>query len=93
MFGHPEPAFGIDGDAVRLVDATGIILANRGSGPDAVMQLVEDRCGGVFDNIEDVIPKQELADHAAGYKATAGFAIDALNARSPLIPEGARYST
>ncbi len=69
----------------------GIILANRGSGPDAIMQLVEDRCGGVFETIEDVVPKQELADHAAKYKATAGFAIDALNARPPLIPEGARY--
>lgn len=62
-----------------------VILANRGSGPDAVMQMVEDRCGGVFENIEDVIPKEELAAHAARYKSMAGFGIDELNARPPTI--------
>ena len=62
-----------------------IILANRGSGPDAVMQMVEDRCGGVFEKIEDVIPKEELAAHAARYKSMAGFGIEELNARPPTI--------
>ncbi len=67
-----------------------MILANRGSGPDAVMQIVEDRCGGVFDDIEDVMPHEERAELAAGYKKTAGFGIDALNAAPPIIPPGAR---
>lgn len=67
-----------------------IILANRGSGPDAVMQMVEDRCGGVFERIEDVIPRETLAAHAARYKALAGFSIEALNARPPIIPPEAR---
>lgn len=62
-----------------------VILANRGSGPDAVMQMVEDRCGGVFENIDDVIPKEELAAHAASYKSMAGFGIEELNARPPTI--------
>jgi len=69
-----------------------IILANRGSGPDAIMQLVEDRCGGVFERIEDVVPHSELAAHAEKYKKIAGFSIDALNARSDLIPAGARVA-
>lgn len=64
-----------------------VVQANRsGQGPDGVMQLVEDRCGGVFDRIEDVVPKAELAAHAATYKKIAGFSIEALNARAPIIP-------
>ena len=30
--------------------AEAILRANRGKGPDAVMQMVEDLCGGVFDD-------------------------------------------
>ena len=63
----------------------GVILANRGSGPDAVMQMVEDRCGGRFDSIDEVIPQAELAAHAERYKRLAGFSIDELNDRPPLI--------
>lgn len=69
-----------------------VILANRGSGPDAIMQLVEDRCGGVFERIEDVVPRAELAAHADKYKRLAGFAIDELNARPPFIAPGARVA-
>lgn len=64
---------------------TAVGLANRGTGPDAVMQMVEDRCGGVFDDIEDVIPRAELAAHADHYKRLAGFSIEALNAQPPII--------
>jgi 2-polyprenyl-6-methoxyphenol hydroxylase-like FAD-dependent oxidoreductase len=69
---------------------TQIILTNRGSGPDAVLQQVEDRCGGAFTAIEDVIPKEELARHAARYKKVAGFGIEELNACPPTIAAGAR---
>ncbi len=70
--------------------STKIILANRGGGgPDAILQRVEDLCGGRFGSIEDVVPHEELAKHAAGYKAVAGFGIEALNAMPPIIPESA----
>ncbi|QYK41916.1 MAG: flavin-dependent oxidoreductase [Paracoccaceae bacterium] len=62
-----------------------VILANRGTGPDAVMQMVEDRCGGTFARIEDVIDPAFLAEHAATYKRLAGFGIDELNAQPPVI--------
>jgi 5-methylphenazine-1-carboxylate 1-monooxygenase len=62
-----------------------VILANRGAGPDAVMQMVEDRCGGRFERIDDVIPRSELASHAERYKRLAGFSVDELNARPSLI--------
>ncbi|MGZ2259865.1 flavin-dependent oxidoreductase [Roseobacter sp. A03A-229] len=84
-------AHGVTADALEAYErsvrprTTAVTLANRGSGPDAILQLVEDRCGGVFDSIEDVIPREELAAHSAKYKRLAGFDVGALNAQPPLI--------
>ncbi|MFC3118656.1 hypothetical protein ACFOHS_12200 [Jhaorihella thermophila] len=39
-----------------------------------------------------MIPREELAAHAAKYKSIAGFSIEELNARPPIIPEGARVN-
>jgi 2-polyprenyl-6-methoxyphenol hydroxylase-like FAD-dependent oxidoreductase len=64
---------------------TRIVLSNRGSGPDAVLQMIEDRCGGKFENIEDVATHEELSEHAAKYKSIAGFSIDALNNAPPIL--------
>lgn len=70
---------------------TAITRANRAAGgPDAVLQRVEDLCGGDFERIETVIPRAELAEHAARYKSISGFSVEALNARARTIPEGAR---
>lgn len=69
---------------------TGVGLANRGSGPDAILQKVEDLCGGDFNVIDDVIPHDDLAAHSARYKSIAGFSIEELNAKPPLVSEGAK---
>ncbi len=71
---------------------TAVINANRGSGPDAILQKVEDLCGGQFDDISEVIPREELAAHAEHYKQLAGFSVDALNAKPRLIAEEAQIS-
>jgi hypothetical protein len=52
--------------------------------------MVDERCGGTFDNIDDVIPPEERAAFMAGYKAAAGFAIENLNKAPQTIPNGAR---
>ena len=63
-------------------EATGkIVLANRGNGPDQVMQLAEERAPAGFSNIHDVIPQAELEAISARYKQTAGFTREAVNAR------------
>lgn len=69
---------------------TRVTLANRSAGPLGVLQTVEDRCGGVFEQIEDVMSHAELADQADRYKRIAGFDIKALNARPALI-DAARF--
>jgi len=70
-----------------------LILRNRGAGPFGLLNIVDERCGGTFDNIDDVIPPQERAEFMAGYKAAAGFAIEKLNAAPHTIPNGARART
>jgi 2-polyprenyl-6-methoxyphenol hydroxylase-like FAD-dependent oxidoreductase len=67
-----------------------LILRNRGAGPFGLLNLVDERCGGTFDNIDDVIPPKERTEFMAGYKAAAGFAIEALNKAPRTIAEGAR---
>jgi 2-polyprenyl-6-methoxyphenol hydroxylase-like FAD-dependent oxidoreductase len=66
-----------------------MILTNRSAGPDHIMQIVEEKCGGVFDDIGEVMSHDELTDYAAGYKKTAGFAIAELNESPPIVPPGA----
>jgi len=87
--GVSETALQAFEDEVRPVTSK-VSLANRGSGPDAIMQMVEDRCGGTFDSIDDVIEHQVLADHSAKYKKVAGFSVEQLNELAPRIAPGAR---
>ena len=56
-----------------------ITLANRNSGPDALLQVVEDRCKGSFNNIHEVISQDELETHSEKYKSIAGLNIEKLN--------------
>ncbi|QIE55893.1 flavin-dependent oxidoreductase [Pikeienuella piscinae] len=67
-----------------------VIAANRGAGPDYVLEIVKQRSGGAFDDIEAVMPLEERRALAAEYKKTAGFSVEALNAAPPLIPPGRR---
>jgi 2-polyprenyl-6-methoxyphenol hydroxylase-like FAD-dependent oxidoreductase len=67
-----------------------LILRNRGAGPFGLLNLVDERCGGAFDNIDDIIPPEERAAFMAGYKAAAGFAVEQLNSSPPTIAPGAR---
>ncbi|MEL7155167.1 MAG: flavin-dependent oxidoreductase [Actinomycetota bacterium] len=73
-----------------LEDLSALVLRNRGAGPVAILGLVDERCGGVFDDIDDVIPEDERNRFMAGYKTAAGFAVEALNGASPIIEPGAR---
>ncbi len=69
-----------------------VILRNRGAGPFGLLKIVDERCGGTFDNIDEVIPPAERAEFMAVYKRSAGFAIERLNKAARTIPEGARVA-
>ncbi|MGC3986983.1 MAG: FAD-dependent monooxygenase [Pseudorhodoferax sp.] len=66
-------------------DISALVLRNRGAGPFGLLGLVDERCGGVFDDIDQVVPKAEREAFMARYKAAAGFAIETLNAAVPTV--------
>jgi 2-polyprenyl-6-methoxyphenol hydroxylase-like FAD-dependent oxidoreductase len=72
-------------ESLLLDDMSALVLRNRGAGPVSILGVVDERCDGVFDNIEDVIPRAEIEAFMADYKAAAGFAIERLNATPPTI--------
>ncbi len=71
-------------------DIGAVVLRNRGAGPFGLLNLLDDRCGGIFDNIDDVIPEAERNEFMQVYKNAAGFAIETLNCAPPIIPADAR---
>jgi 2-polyprenyl-6-methoxyphenol hydroxylase-like FAD-dependent oxidoreductase len=68
-------------DEIRRPVTSAIVMANRGQGPDYVMQLAEQRAPTGFRHVHDVIPLAELEEIAAGYKRTAGFDRESVNSR------------
>jgi hypothetical protein len=49
------------------------------------MQIVEERTPNGFDVVTDVTSQQELEDIAANYKRVAGFQVDGLDAKPPIV--------
>jgi 2-polyprenyl-6-methoxyphenol hydroxylase-like FAD-dependent oxidoreductase len=96
LLGAEMVTHGVTPSALAAFDArlcgpiSQLILRNRGAGPFGLLNMVDERCGGTFDNIDDVIPAAERAEFMAGYKAAAGFAIESLNSAPRTIAEGAR---
>lgn len=68
--------------------ANTVTLANRGNGgPDAIMQMAEDRCGGDFSQLEACLSYEEREAHAAKFKKLAGLSIEEINSRPALLPQ------
>ncbi len=90
--------FGITTDALHsfenllLADMSDLVLRNRGHGPIGVLGVVDERCGGVFDDIDDVIPRAEVERYMSDYKRAAGFARDRLNNDRATIRPGSRVA-
>jgi 2-polyprenyl-6-methoxyphenol hydroxylase-like FAD-dependent oxidoreductase len=72
-------------EAERRPATSKIVLANRGNGPEQVMQQVEDRAPDGFDILDDVISQSDLDEVAKNYKKLAGFDKDILNKRSSFV--------
>ena len=79
-------------DDALCASVSEVVLRNRGAGPFGLLNLVNERCGGIFEDIEDIIPMEERAAFMAGYQSAAGFARDTLNAAPPTIAAGARVA-
>ena len=62
----------------RLGPTAKLTLDNRETGPERVLQMVEDRCPDGFRDIHDHFTRDELQEIAERYKKLAGFNRDAL---------------
>ncbi|KAF5502724.1 5-methylphenazine-1-carboxylate 1-monooxygenase [Colletotrichum aenigma] len=66
----------------RLPATARIIMANRANGPDHVLQLCEERAPDGFENVYDVVPKEELESIGKVYKQVAGFEMESVNKKA-----------
>jgi 2-polyprenyl-6-methoxyphenol hydroxylase-like FAD-dependent oxidoreductase len=77
-------------DAQLCGDISAVVLRNRGAGPFGLLNLLDERCGGVFDDIDAVIPPAERDEFMSRYRVAAGLAKEKLNGSPSIIPPGAR---
>lgn len=87
---------GISQDALASYDdqlcsrISDVVLRNRGDGPFGILSIIDKRCGGVFDDVNEVISKKEMQTFMSTYKTSAGLAIEALNNAPQTIPPGSK---
>jgi 2-polyprenyl-6-methoxyphenol hydroxylase-like FAD-dependent oxidoreductase len=85
---------GVTSEALRAYDRklcaeiSSVVLRNRGAGPFGLLNMLDERCGGVFDDIDAVISPAEREEFMSRYRSAAGFARERLNAAPPTIPPG-----
>lgn len=72
-------------EAERRPATAELVMLNRRNGPEQVMQLVEERAPDGFSVVTDVLSQAELEEIANTYKRVAGFQVDALNAKPPIV--------
>ena len=72
-------------EAERLKPMAQITLKNRELGPEIAMQIAEERAPGGFDNIEDIIPREEMARITESYKRAAGLDSATVNNRPSFL--------
>jgi 2-polyprenyl-6-methoxyphenol hydroxylase-like FAD-dependent oxidoreductase len=72
-------------ESERRPATSDLVMLNRRNGPEQVMQLVEERAPEGYKVVTDVLSQKELEDIAANYKRVAGFQVEALNAKPPIV--------
>jgi 5-methylphenazine-1-carboxylate 1-monooxygenase len=72
-------------DAERRPAMNEVTLRNRRFGPEAAMQLAEERAPDGFDRIEDVVSRAELEAAAASFSSAAGLDAELVNARPSFV--------
>jgi 2-polyprenyl-6-methoxyphenol hydroxylase-like FAD-dependent oxidoreductase len=89
---------GVTSEALQAYDwklcaeISAVVLRNRGAGPFGLLNLLDERCGGVFDDIDAVIPAKEREEFMSRYRIAAGFEKDRLNAAPSIIAPGAKVA-
>lgn len=69
----------------RRSKVNALVLANRGDGPDRILDIVAARAPQGYADIETVMPLHERIAFAQRYKLIAGMDREALNASPPIL--------
>lgn len=69
-------------ESIRIPVTEKIVYANRGQGPDHIMQIVEEKSPDGFADVHDVISDEEIRAIGETYKKTAGFDIQLVNRKA-----------
>jgi 2-polyprenyl-6-methoxyphenol hydroxylase-like FAD-dependent oxidoreductase len=72
----------------RLPAMRDVTLSNRRLGPEAAMQIVEERAPDGFEKIEDVISHDEMQELTASFSRIAGLDAETVNAATPTADRG-----
>ena len=72
-------------EAARRPPTTLLVEANRGTGPELPMKLVEQRAPDGFSDISDVITSDEILAVTDGYRQAAGMALADLRAGHSVV--------
>src|SRR5580700_3602193 len=91
---EPNPAEALQRyEAERRPVLNDITMRNRQLGPEAALQLAEERAPEGFDQIEDVIAPHEIKSIADSFFAAAGLDVESVNSRPPYVPANIRRQT
>jgi 2-polyprenyl-6-methoxyphenol hydroxylase-like FAD-dependent oxidoreductase len=86
LLAHDDPVAALaQYDRERRPAMNDITLRNRGFGPEAAMQLVEERAPNGFARISDVISREELDRIANSFSAAAGLDVETVNNRPAYV--------
>ena len=73
-------------EADRLPTTSNVVRANRGEGPDHLLEIVADRAPAPVKTIHDVISQKEIESIGAKYRKITGYDMETLNNRASLVP-------
>jgi 2-polyprenyl-6-methoxyphenol hydroxylase-like FAD-dependent oxidoreductase len=73
-------------DAQRRPVMNDVTLRNRAFGPEAAMQLVEERAPDGFARVDDVISRVDLEAITKSFSAAAGLDPESVNGRPSFVP-------
>jgi 2-polyprenyl-6-methoxyphenol hydroxylase-like FAD-dependent oxidoreductase len=73
-------------EADRLPVTTGVVKANRGDGPDYLLEVVAERAPKPVGDIHSVITQDEIENIGAKYRKITGYDRETLNSRGSLVP-------
>lgn len=72
-------------DAERRPVMNDVVVRNRGFGPEAALQLVEDRAPNGFKQIEDVVSRDDLDAITRSFSLAAGLDVATVNGRPSFV--------